>query len=171
MQFIEQFITYVKGSSGWFLDQMKFVTNRNQTLCLGGIGGDAFSTRSKNDKENLDTFKLALVGTDASVVHSDKRNIAARLCFLMYDIGKTKEGILHEVQVVTILEFIPNAPNAKTQCTHCTKSTIYEPESNITSPDIKLGENLDQGMTEVEQNKIHQPQSEFRSSSTIHKPE
>ena len=90
----DEYIAYVEGRSGWYLDQLTFVTNKNRKLGpVGGTGGDAFSTLQHTKYNELASLQqLAnttknvschVRGLEVSKVHTQDLDTIARVRFLV----------------------------------------------------------------------------------------
>ena len=77
-------VSYVEGRSGWFLDQITFVTNKNRKLGpIGGDGGDKFSTFRKFEENPSKKSFWYLGGIEAWQVRTGESYAIARIRFLM----------------------------------------------------------------------------------------
>jgi hypothetical protein len=82
----DEYIAYVEGRSGWYLDQLTFVTNKNRKLGpVGGTGGDAFSTLQHTKYSELASKNVSchVRGLEVSKVHTQDLDTIARLRFLV----------------------------------------------------------------------------------------
>ena len=104
-------ITHVEGRSGWYLDQLTFVTNKNRKLGpIGGDGGDKFSTQGIRGKRSSKDVSWHLGGIQASKVVSQNSDIIARVRFLMCRIDNSETSDEYVDSMMNNLEFFEDAP-------------------------------------------------------------
>ena len=104
-------ISYVEGRSGWYLDQLTFVTNKNRKLGpVGGDGGDKFSTQGIRGQRNSKDVSWNLGGIQACKVRSQDSDLIARLRFLMCRIDNSETSDEHVESMINNMEFFEDAP-------------------------------------------------------------
>ena len=104
-------IAYVEGRSGWFLDQLTFVTNKNRKLGpVGGDGGDKFSTKEIRGQRNSKDVSWNLGGIQASKVSTQNSDIIAKVRFLMCRIDDSDKSDEYVESMVNNLEFFEDPP-------------------------------------------------------------
>ena len=88
-----EYIAHVEGRSGWYLDQITFVTNKGRKFGpIGGDGGDQFSTFKQHTENAFNNISWHVGGIQACKVRSQESDIIARVKFLMCIINNNEES-------------------------------------------------------------------------------